>query len=75
MLPQFGMADYNATKFPMEPGAKLHNDKEGQLVEENDGLLEVFAQTRPDLSYSVGVANRFMEKPAVMHCKGAKQIL
>ncbi|XP_038988043.1 secreted RxLR effector protein 161-like [Phoenix dactylifera] len=39
------------------------------------GCLRYLLHTRPDLSYAVGVASRFMEKPTVMHHKAVKQIL
>lgn len=31
--------------------------------------------TRPDITYSVGIVSRFMEKPTVMHKNAAKRIL
>lgn len=39
------------------------------------GSLRYLLHTRPDLSYAVGVASRFMERPTVMHFKAVKQIL
>ena len=39
------------------------------------GCLRYLLHTRPDLSYAVGMASRFMEKPIVMHQKAVKQIL
>lgn len=39
------------------------------------GCLRYLLHTRPDLSYAVGVASRFMEHPTMMHLKAVKQIL
>ncbi|CAD6344099.1 unnamed protein product [Miscanthus lutarioriparius] len=80
VLGQFGMKDCNSTKIPMEPGNKLDADKGGVPVDSTEyrkmiGCLRYLLHTRPDLSYSVGVASRFMENPTVMHVKTVKQIL
>jgi hypothetical protein len=80
VLEQFGMGDCNATKYPMEPGLKLHEDKQGERVDATNyrkmiGCLRYLLHTRPDVAYSVGVASRFMEKPTVLHVKAVKQIL
>jgi hypothetical protein len=39
------------------------------------GCLRYLLHSRPDLSYLVGVASRFMEKPTMMHTKAVKQIM
>jgi len=80
VLEQFGMSDCNSTKFPMEPGCKLNADQGGQLIDSTEyrrmiGCLRYLLHSRPNLSYSVGVASRFMENPTVMHAKAVKQIL
>lgn len=31
--------------------------------------------TRPDIAYSVGVINRYMERPTVMHYNAVKRIM
>lgn len=80
VLSQFGMMDCNPTKFPMDPGAKLDVDKQGERVDATAcwriiGCLRYLLHTRPDLSFSVGMASRFMEKPTMMHMKAVKQIM
>jgi hypothetical protein len=80
VLGQFGMQDCNSTKIPVEPGNKLDADKGGVPVDSTEyrqmiGCLRYLLHTRPDLSYSVGVASRFMENSTVMHVKAVKQIL
>jgi len=80
VLDQFGMGKCNATKFPMDPGTKLHSDKGGHPVNATEyrrviGSLRYLLHTRPDLAYSVGIASRFMEKPTMMHMNAIKQIL
>jgi len=77
VLDQFGMGKCNATKFPMDPGTKLHSDKGGHPVNATEyrrviGCLRYLLHTRPDLAYSVGIASRFMEKPTMMHMNAIK---
>ena len=74
------MAECNPTKFPMSPRARLDEDKQGVLVDATEyrrviGCLRYLLHTRPDLSFSVWMESRFMEKPTVMHQKAVKQIL
>ncbi|KAG6490416.1 hypothetical protein ZIOFF_051712 [Zingiber officinale] len=80
ILSQFKMADCNATKHPMEPKTQLHKDLEGTPVDAMEyrrivGCLRYLLHTRPDLSYSVGMASRYMERPTIMHHRVVKQIL
>ena len=80
VLEQFGMSGCNSTRVPMDPGNKLDTDKGGEPVDTTNyrkiiGCLRYLLHTRPDLSYSVGVASRFMERPTVMHLKVVKQIM
>ena len=77
VLLQFGMSECNSTKVPMDPSCKLDTDKGGELADSTEnrkmiGCLRYLLHTRPDLSYSVGMASRFMEKPTVMHVKAVK---
>ena len=71
---------YNATKYPIEPKAQLHKDTEGAPIDATEyrsivGCLRYLLNTRPDLSYVVGMASRYMERPTTMHYKVVKQIL
>ncbi|KAG6480401.1 hypothetical protein ZIOFF_063901 [Zingiber officinale] len=80
ILSQFKMADCNATKHPMEPMTRLHKDLEGIPVDTTEyrriiGCLRYLLHTRLDLSYSVELASRYMERPTIMHHKVIKQIL
>ncbi|KAG6520324.1 hypothetical protein ZIOFF_017373 [Zingiber officinale] len=80
ILSHFKMADCNATKHPMEPKTQLHKDLEGTPIDATEyrrliGCLRYLLHTRPDLSYSVGMASRYMERPTIMHHKVVKQIL
>ncbi|KAG6476133.1 hypothetical protein ZIOFF_065369 [Zingiber officinale] len=80
ILSQFKMADCNATKHPMEPKTQLHKDLEGTPVDATEcrrviGCLRYLLHTRPDLSYPVRMASRYMERPTTMHHKVVKQIL
>jgi predicted GIY-YIG superfamily endonuclease len=62
----------------MDPGAKLDADKQGERIDATRyrriiGCLRYLLHTRPDMSYSVGVASRFMEEPIVKHLNAVKQ--
>ncbi|XP_042396491.1 secreted RxLR effector protein 161-like [Zingiber officinale] len=74
------MEDCNATKHPMEPKTELHKDLKGTPVDATEsrriiGHLRYLLHTRPNLSYSVGMASKYMEMPTIMHHKVVKQIL
>ncbi|XP_020249213.1 uncharacterized protein LOC109826599 [Asparagus officinalis] len=77
---QFGMSECNPTKYPMEPKLQLGKDVNGTLVNPTEyrrviGCLRYLTHTRPDLSYSVGLVSRYMERPTTMHHQAVKQIL
>ncbi|KAG6489912.1 hypothetical protein ZIOFF_051193 [Zingiber officinale] len=79
ILSQFKMTDCNSTKHPMEPKTQLHKDLEGTPVDATEylriiGCLRYLLHTRPDLSYSVGMASRYMERPTIMHHKEPQEI-
>ncbi|GJZ80177.1 zinc finger, CCHC-type containing protein [Tanacetum coccineum] len=74
------MMDCNATRSPMEHKLKLSKDEEGELADPTEyrsivGALRYLTHTRPDLSFTVGVVSRFMEKPTVKHLQAVKRIL
>lgn len=80
ILQQFGMGDCNPCKCPMEPKLQLGKDTGGELVDPTEyrriiGSLRYLLHTRPDLSYSVGLVSRYMERPTILHWKAVKQIL
>nr|GEY57559.1 uncharacterized mitochondrial protein AtMg00810-like [Tanacetum cinerariifolium] len=64
----------------MEPKLNLSKDEEGELVDPTEyrsivGALRYLTHTRPDLSFTVGVVSRFMERPTVKHLQAVKGIL
>ena len=80
VLEQFGMIECNSIKYPMETKIQVHKDDEGHPVDATEyrrviGSLRYLLNTRPDLSFAVGVASRFMQSPTEMHQKIVKQIL
>ncbi|KAG6495613.1 hypothetical protein ZIOFF_043439 [Zingiber officinale] len=80
ILSQFKMTDCNSTKHPMEPKTQLHKDLEGTQVDATEyrhiiSCLRYLLHTRPDLSYSVGMVSKYMERPTIIHHKVVKQIL
>ncbi|KAG6495659.1 hypothetical protein ZIOFF_043485 [Zingiber officinale] len=80
ILSQFKMTNCNSKKHPMEPKTQLHKELEGTPVNATEyrhiiGCLRYLLHTRTDLSYSVGMASRYMERPIIIHHKVVKQIL
>ena len=78
ILGQFGMLECNPTKYSMEPKIHLHKDEKGHPVDASEyrrviRCLTYLLHTRPDLSFAVGMARRFMERHTVMHHKVVKQ--
>nr|GEU80601.1 ribonuclease H-like domain, reverse transcriptase, RNA-dependent DNA polymerase [Tanacetum cinerariifolium] len=78
ILKEARMVDCNETKIPMDPETKLI--KERELVDATKyrsliGCLRYLLHTRPDLSYSVRLLSRFMQKPREQHMKAIRQVL
>ena len=66
--------------FPMEPKTKLSKASncpsvDSTLYKSIIGSLRYLVNTRPDLSYSVGVMSHYMEAPTMVHMEAVKQIL
>ena len=82
ILEDFGMANANSCKSPMEPGLQLPSlDEDYAEVESGryrslvGKLLYLANGTRPDISYSVGYLARFSSKPGRQHWAAAKRLL
>ncbi|XP_014503366.1 uncharacterized protein LOC106763714 [Vigna radiata var. radiata] len=61
-------------------GVKLEKDPEEEAVDPTEyrrmvGSLRYLCNTRPYISYSVGVVNRYMQNPRVSHLNAIKRIL
>ena len=59
---------------------QLHKDADGEPIDATEyrriiGCLHYLLHTRPDLSFAIGVASRFMERPTILHQKAVKHIL
>ncbi|XP_074362525.1 secreted RxLR effector protein 161-like [Apium graveolens] len=64
----------------MEPKIQLHKDETGKAVNPTDykslvGSLRYLVHTYPDISFSVGVVSRYMERPTVLHLNAVKCIM
>lgn len=62
------MTDCNPSETPMEERLKLRKDSEGEVVDKTYyisvvGSLRYLVNSRPDLSYVVGIVSRYMENP------------
>nr|GFD53461.1 putative zinc finger, CCHC-type [Tanacetum cinerariifolium] len=74
------MSNCNPTKWPMDPKLQLTKDEGGKEVDPTKyrriiGSLRYLINTRPDLSYSVGVVSKFMQSPKESHYAAVKKIL
>lgn len=80
ILNRFSMAECNAVGVPADPNQVLENFDESeeakfpyrQLV---GSLMYLAVGTRPDISFSVGIVSRFLEKPKIAHVTAAKRIM
>jgi hypothetical protein len=75
-----GMAGCNATHTPMECKLKLEKASPGgatdaTLYRSIVGSLRYLCNTRPDITFAVGMVSRFLEAPAAPHWAAVKQIL
>lgn len=80
ILEKTGMLDCNPCQTPMEERLKLSKNGEGPKVDPTYyrsvvGSLRYLVNTRPDISYAVGVVSRYMESPNSQHMAAVKQIL
>ena len=80
LLQRYGMIDCNPMSTPMDPNVRLQED-EGKDLEDVTmyrqlvGSLINLALTRPDISYPVGVVNRYMSNPKKSHLDAVRHIL
>ena len=80
ILEKAGMLPCNSTKYTIDPKERITKDEGGKLVDTTEfksmvGGLRYLVHTRPDIAYSVGINNRYMEKPTILHQQAAKRIL
>ncbi|XP_017417647.1 secreted RxLR effector protein 161-like [Vigna angularis] len=80
LLERFNMFVCNPARSPIEVNLKLMNDKnetdsEETLFKQIVGSLRFLCNSRPYLSYSVGLISRFMRKPRRTHMLAAKRVL
>jgi hypothetical protein len=80
ILQKSGMEKCNPVQAPMEAGLHLSKSStckhvDSTLYRSIIGSLRYLTHTRPDITYAVGIASRFMEKPASDHLAVVKHIL
>jgi len=80
LLNRFEMKDCNAAVTPTEMGLRLERGIEEEDVDHTEfrriiGSLRYLCNTRPDLSYGVGIVSRHMQSPKVSHMNAVKRIL
>ena len=74
------MKDCKPSKTPFLSGVKLEEADSSPMVNNKlyrqlIGCLLYLTHTRPEVSYAVSVASRFMDQPHEIHWKAAKRIL
>ncbi|CAH9143716.1 unnamed protein product [Cuscuta epithymum] len=80
VLKKYHMIECNHANSPMEPRLKLELCEEEKEVDESFfrsivGSLRFIYNTRPDITFSVGLVSRFMQTPRQSHYSAAKRIL
>ncbi|XP_047171768.1 uncharacterized mitochondrial protein AtMg00810-like [Vigna umbellata] len=80
MLNKFNMNHCNSANTPTEVGLKLEKDPEEEGVDPTEyrkmvGSLRYLCNTRPDISYNVGLVSRYMQNPRISHLMAIKRIL
>ena len=80
LLKETGMLDSKPMSTPMEPNKRLSHDKDVAAVDKGVyqrlvGKLIYLAHTRPDISYSVGIASQHMHNPNEEHMEMVYRIL
>jgi hypothetical protein len=80
LLVRFNMLGCNPAETPMETNTKLCLDENGEAVnstlyKQMVGSLRYLCNSRPDLSFAVGVVSRFVDTPKKSHMTAVKRIL
>ncbi|GAU36022.1 hypothetical protein TSUD_211600 [Trifolium subterraneum] len=80
ILKRFDMEECNKVCSPIVPECKLVKDEKGQASDatcykQMIGCLMYLLETRPDMTFSVCLAARYMERPTEMHVAIVKGIL
>ena len=80
LLKRFQMMSCNPASTPVEPGLKLVKDEseksvDSTLFKQVVGSLRYLCNTRPDISFAVGLISRFSDDPKASHWAAAKRIL
>lgn len=80
LLKRFNMSNCNSAKSPVEVNLKLlsfenEDDIAATVYKQIVGSLRFLCNSRPDLSFSVGLISRFMGKPKKTHMLAAKRVL
>ncbi|XP_014490527.1 uncharacterized protein LOC106753252 [Vigna radiata var. radiata] len=80
VLKRFNMVDCNSTTIPVIVNLKLtkqlhERNVDASLYKRIVGSLRYVCNSRPDISYGVGILSRFMNEPRQSHMSAAKHIL
>ncbi|GKV08051.1 hypothetical protein SLEP1_g19738 [Rubroshorea leprosula] len=80
LLKKFGMLECKPISTPMEMNARLCSHKGKDLTSATMyrklvGSLIYLTLSRPDISFAVGVVNRFMQNPKKSHLEAVRRIL
>ncbi|CAJ2658384.1 unnamed protein product [Trifolium pratense] len=80
ILKRFGMMDCNKVCSPIVTGCKLVKDENGKATDATTykqmiGCLMYLLATRPDMTFAVCLAARYMERPTEMHVAVVKRIM
>ncbi|KAK6119429.1 hypothetical protein DH2020_046829 [Rehmannia glutinosa] len=80
LIKKFGMEEKSSVKIPMNTSVKMDMDSDGKTIDQTRyraliGCLLYLTESRPDITFAVGVCARFQSAPKESHMTTAKRIL
>ncbi|KAK6145268.1 hypothetical protein DH2020_022088 [Rehmannia glutinosa] len=80
LIKKFGMEEKSSLKIPMNTSVKMDMDADGKPVDQTRyraliGSLLYLTESRPDITFAVGVCAKFQSAPKESHMTAAKRIL
>ncbi|KAK6153486.1 hypothetical protein DH2020_013125 [Rehmannia glutinosa] len=80
LMKKFGMEEKSSVKISMNTSVKMDMDADGKAVDQTRyrtliGSLLYLTTSRPDITFAIGVCERFQSAPKESHVTAAKRVL
>lgn len=80
ILEKAGMLECNPTTYPIDPKVLITSDEKGEIMDATMfksmvGGLRYLLHIRTNISFSVRVVSRYMERPTKLHLEAVKRIM